>query len=370
MSQMKRPSLKVALGLIILIGTLLLFRLGLHPFQLSAKESIYEKTRLYMGTFVTVKVVAENAAKAQEIIDAAFGEIEKIEGLMSRYRENSEVSRLNRLAHMTPQVVSPETFEVLMSSGEIFRNSGGAFDATIAPLIKLWQKAAKENHPPRPEKIAQAKALVDYAQVILDEKARTVFFAQPGISLDLGGIAKGCAVDKAVEAIKAHGARAALVDAGGDIYVLGSGPDGSGWRIKIQDPAGGESGLGVVEVKNRAVVTSGNYQRFFEIAGRRYSHIVDPRSGWPAEGVASVTVIAPQATLADGLATALSVLGETEGLKLIESLPDVECLMVVGEKDSFRQVQSSGFSKFLARSSFKGEPTRPPVPQQSPPPNP
>jgi thiamine biosynthesis lipoprotein len=304
-----------------------------------------------MGTFVTVKVVAESAAQAQKIIDAAFREIEKIERLMSGYREDSEISQLNRLAHKAPLAVSAQTFEVLVRSREISHASGGAFDVTTAPLIELWQKAADENLLPQPEEIARAKSCVDFRKVILNEKQHTVFFARPGISLDLGGIAKGYAVDKAIEAIKREGAEAALVDAGGDIYALGFRPEGNAWRIKIQDPAGGESGLGVLELSNKAVVTSGNYQRFFEIEGKRYSHIIDPRSGWPAEGVASVTVIAPEATLADGWATGLSVLGETEGLKLVESLPDVECLMVVGEKGDFRQAASSGFSKYLTGSS-------------------
>lgn len=369
---MKRPPLKVTLGLIILIGALLLFRLGIHRFLFHSRpqESIYEKTRLSMGTFVTLKVVAESKRSAEEIIDAAFGEVEKVDRLMSHYRADSEVSRLNEKAHIAPLVVSPETFEVLLRSDEISRDSGGAFDITVGPLIELWQKAAKENRLPRPEKIAEARARVDYRKVILNKEKKTVSFAQPGISLDLGAIAKGYAMDKAIDAIRKRGATGALVDAGGDIYALGWRPDGKPWRIKIQDPAGGDSGLGVVQLKDKAVATSGNYRRFVEIEGKRYSHIIDPRSGLPAEGVASVTVIAPEATLADALATVLSLLGETEGLRLVESLEDVECLMVIGEKGGFREVQSSGFSRFLAASSFKERTTRPPTPQQSPPPNP
>ena len=374
------------MGLTILIGVLLFFRLAVKPrpaspasdglgihrftFHAKVKKSIYEKTRLSMGTFVTVKVVAGSAARAEEIIDAAFREVKKIERLMSHYRDDSEVSRLNQAAHRQALVVSPETFEVLLRSGEISRDSGGAFDITVGPLIELWQKAARENRLPLPERIAEARARVDYRKVILNKETKAVSFARPGISLDLGGIAKGYAVDKAIEAIRKCGATGALVEAGGDIYALGWRPDGKPWRIKIQDPGGGDSDPGVVQVKDKAVVTSGNYRRFVEIEGKRFSHIIDPRSGLPAEGIASVTVIAREATLADALATALSVLGETEGLRLVESLHHVECLMIIGEKGDFRKVESSGFSRFLTSSSLKGGTTKSPIPQQFPLPNP
>jgi len=316
----------------------------------SGTETIPTAERQLMGTFVEIKVVPFRDLPFDDAMESAFARIREIDSLMSNFKDDSEISALNRNGKA---VVSRDTLAVIKRSQEIAELTDGAFDITVCPLISLWKRAAKENKLPDEAQLKATLAKVGYGKLSVDERSGVVKFAVEGMSVDLGGIAKGYAVDAAAKVLREFGCQDFLVNAGGDLYAAGTRPDGQPWHVGIQDPRYPAPMGRVMDayllISERAVATSGNYQQFVTIEGKRYSHIIDPRSGYPADAVPSVTVIARDCTTADALATALSVLGVEKGLKLVENLPDCEALLITvsGEKLEFHQ--SSGFSKFLSQ---------------------
>ena len=312
------------------------------------KLARYNITRDMMGTFVTITLLASSEEEAQDACTAAFAKIQRVDSLMSTYRADSEISEANRRAGTEPVPLSDETMEVLALSAKYSELSGGAFDITIVPLMKLWKAAQRDGTMPDAAAIRDAAALVDYHNVTLDNEARTVRFAQPLTEVDLGGIAKGYAVDLALAELSNKGTTAALVNAGGDIATLGRPPETGAWRIGIQKPGRANERLPeVVHITTGAVATSGDYERFVEINGKRYSHIKDPRTGMPVEKIYSVTVVAPNATAADALATACSVLGPIDGLKLAATLDDVEVMYIIAGDAGPEIAKSEGFDQYL-----------------------
>ena len=251
-----------------------------------------KRAQVLMGTEVSIRLLAEDAAQGQKAAAAAFARIKEIEKLMSNFIEESEVCRLNDVAGVFPLEVSRETYRVLARSREISRTTEGAFDITVGPFLKLWKKGAREGQAPSPEALEEAKGLVGFARVKLFAEEQEVLLERRGMEIDLGGIAKGDAVDEAVRALREHGVENALVDAGGDVYCLGRNREGIPWRVGIKDPLGSKEYLGVLSLENKAVATSGDYERFYEIGGKIYSHIIDPRTGRPVSVAVSVTVIA------------------------------------------------------------------------------
>jgi len=314
----------------------------------SSTENIRSRVETIMGTFVEVKVNVEKRSveEADGAINAAFEAVRHVDSLVSAYRDDSEVSRINRDAAKQPVVVSPETAEVIAKALETSRKTGGAFDITVQPLLQLWgfAKGRQKVVPPQ-EQIAKMLQSVGYTLVQFDPVKREIKL-QEGMGIDLGGIAKGYAVDRAVKALVQHGIDSAIVNAGGDMYCLGGKTRGKGWRVGVADPVEKANVLGYVELSDRAVVTSGDYQNFFVSNGVRYSHILDPRTGHPCtHGPHSVTVIAKTCTDADALATGAFVMGAERGLQLLEDLPDVEGLIVSGEKDHLDVVSTSGWNE-------------------------
>jgi len=309
--------------------------------------------RLVMGTFARVVAVAEDSATAEECIRAALAEIYKVDELMSDYKSDSEISRLNRDAAEKAVRVGESTYEVLKRSIEFSRLTDGAFDVTVGPLVDLFHAAEKQGVVPGPEQIAQARAKVGFEKLELDDKNRTVRFGVEGMRLDLGGIAKGYAVDKAIEAMRRCGAIGAMVDIGGDIRCFGAPPKGKDhWLIGLQDPNAavedmGGGGLALkLKLTEAAVTTSGDYQQSVLIEGKRYSHIINRRTGMSVEGLSSVTIVADNATDADALATAVSVMGTEKGLALIEKLPSTEAILLTSEPE-FAVVKTSGAEKYI-----------------------
>lgn len=307
--------------------------------------------QLVMGTFARVVVVAEDSDTAKKCSQAAFAEINQIDELMSAYKSDSEISRLNKDAAERAVQVSVSTYEVLKRSIEFSKLTDGAFDVTVGPLVDLFRDVANKQVAPREEQIAQVKAKVGFEKLKLDQN-RTVQFAVEGMRLDLGGIAKGYAVDKAIQAIQLCGAIGAMVDIGGDIRCFGTPPQGkTHWLIALQDPNSAREGIGegglllTLKLTDGAVATSGDYQQFVPIEGKRYSHIIDRKTGTSAEGLSSVTIIADNATDADALATALSVMGLEKGLALIEKLPNTEAIMMPSQPKS-ELIKTSGAEKY------------------------
>jgi thiamine biosynthesis lipoprotein len=309
--------------------------------------------RVVMGTFSRVVVIAGSERAAKKCVEAAFEVQRQIEELMSYQREDSELTRINRDAADKPVPVNPLTFEVLQKSIEFSRLSDGAFDVTVGPLMDLWKAAGEANEPPAEEALAEARAKVGYEKLILDEKNMTVQFAVKGMRIDLGGIGKGYAVDKSVEAMKKRGAIGGMVDLGGNIRCFGRPPRGQEhWRVGLQDPNVAPEDMDaskillVLALTDQSVATSGDYRRFVEVQGTKQSHIIDAGTGKGANKLVSDTIIAPDATTADALSTAVNVLGPEKGLALIERLPDIEAILIPATKDA-RPIFSTGAKAYV-----------------------
>ena len=295
-----------------------------------------KQTEMIMGTLVEITVIPGN----EKAIREAFEALRKVDALMSTYKEDSEISILNREGKAQ---VSEETLEVIEDAIKFSNLTDGAFDITCRPLINLWKRAKKEEKVPTEMEIEEAISLVGYQRIILE--GNQIRLEKKGMQIDLGGIAKGYAVDKAIEALKKNGIKRALVNAGGDLYALGTDRQGEKWQIGVQDPREEDKIIDIIKVKDKAVATSGDYRRYFTLEGKRFSHIVNPKTGLTVQDVPmSVTIIGPDATTTDALSTGVFVLGPEEGMKLIESLPEVEGMII---SEGMKKLTSQGWEKFL-----------------------
>jgi thiamine biosynthesis lipoprotein len=297
----------------------------------SKGDKLYKETQVVMDTFCTITVVSPSRQKAEEAIKAGFAEIKRLEHLLNYFSPDSEVTAINKAAGIRPVKVSKETLDVIKKAIEIADITGGAFDPTIGPVIKLWKfsELSSNPSPPSQETIKDTLELVDYKSIKINEATSEVYLEKKGMELDLGGIAKGYAADKAIEVIKTRGIRSALVAIAGDIKGFGLKPDRRPWKIGIQNPRPEVSNsskkwediFATLYLNNRAISTSGDYQRFFIKDGKRYHHILDPETGYPAtSGLISVSVLAPEGYIADSLSTAVFVMGYQKGLALLESM--------------------------------------------------
>lgn len=327
---MNKQNTRIAIGII--VGVCLIAALYFWP---EARVQADSDRRLVMGTFARVIAVAADSSTAKKCIEAALAEIEKVDELMSDYKSDSEISEVNRDGFERAVKVSESTYEVLRKSVKFSKLTGGAFDVTVGPLVDLWRSAAEANSTPSDAELREARSKVGYEKLILDANEMSVRFAVEGMRIDLGGIAKGYAVDKAIEAMQRSGAAGGMVDIGGDIRCFGV-PAGrkDSWLVGLQDPSKAVEGIGAGELLlklklvNGAVATSGDYQQFILIEGKRHSHIIDRKTAAGAQGLSSVTIIANSATDADALATAVSVMGAEKGLALIETIPETEAILI------------------------------------------
>ena len=285
--------------------------------------------RQVMGTFARVLAVGESEEICRDAINNAFDEMHRINDLMTDYDPNSPLSALSRTAVAAPVPVDADIFTVLSAAYHYSELSDGAFDVTISPLVKLWRKAKQEGKAPTEIELRKAQSLVGYKNLRLDAENKTVQFAKEGMSLDVGGIAKGYGIDKATEALQNAGLLGGMVDIGGDLRCFGVPANkAKQWLVGLQDPTTDEDILMVLNMNDRAVATSGDYQRFVVINGQKHSHIVNPATADSAQTLSSVSVIAPSAMAADALATSVTVLGKEKGMKLIESIENTEALLV------------------------------------------
>ncbi|MBI1831651.1 MAG: FAD:protein FMN transferase [Planctomycetes bacterium] len=308
----------------------------------------YEFTEPHMGTTFRIVLYAADEATAKKAAKAAFARIAELNAIMSDYQPTSELMRLCEKAGGPPVKVSDELFEVLGKADEISKLSDGAFDVSIGPVVRLWRKARRSRELPKAEDIKKALDRVDYRKIKLDPKGRTVQLLMLGMMLDLGGIAKGYAADAALAVLRRHGITRALVAAGGDIAVGDPPSNAAAWKIGIaplKDP--GAEPTCYLALKNAGVSTAGDSEQFVEIAGKRYSHIIDPKTGYGVVGRRSVTVIAPNATTSDGFDTPICVLGIERGLKLIESRDDLAALLVFGTEKGIETIPSTRFANYL-----------------------
>jgi len=287
-----------------------------------------KETRILMDTFCEISCYEDSKDKSIAAIGAAFKEMERIEKVFSKFNKNSEVSNINRLAGLEKVAASEEVFKLTEKSVYYSRISDGAFDITVAPLMEIWGFVRRHKSIPDKETIENALEGVGYKNIELDPKKLSVKFLNKKTKIDFGGIAKGYAVDRAKDVLVSRGIKNGLVNLGGNIFALGSAPGNKAWKIGVEDPRNKGKLLRSFELTNRAMSTSGNYERFFEIGGKRYSHIINPLTGEPCQGIISVTVAADSAEQADGLSTAIFVMGEEKGLNLAKSIKGIKVLIL------------------------------------------
>jgi thiamine biosynthesis lipoprotein len=304
-----------------------------------------------MGTLFTITVYAPSKPVANTAARAAFKRIEELNGILSDYDPNSELSRLGRTSGPgKPVKVSRELLFVLANALEVSRKSNGAFDVTVGHLTRQWRRARRRKKLPTPETLADALAKTGYRHVRIDPKRRTVELMKTGMRLDLGGIAKGYAGDEAMKVLRKQGLTRALVDGGGDVTIGEPPPGKTGWKIGIASLKKPDAPPDrFLILKNAAVATSGDAYQFVEIAGRRYSHIVDPKTGLGLAARSSVTVIAPTGVAADSLASAVTVLGPKRGVKLIDATADTETLVLQLVDGKTVETSTAGFSRLVLK---------------------
>jgi len=277
-------------------NVLILFLLAL-PAAYGQQELLrLEKSADAMGATYSIALYGYDRIKMEAAVDAAFDEVRRLDELLSNYQPGSQWSEVNRNAAIQPVKVSPELFQLLAACVEYSRESEGAFDITVGPLMKVWGFYKGSGHLPHKPEVAAALARVGYRHIRLDPDARTVRFDRPGVEMDPGGVGKGYAVDRMVEVLRQNGVQTALVaGSGSSIYGMGAPPDEPrGWPVKIKDPKDSRKTLAEVWLKDSSMSTSGSYEKFFRAEGKTYAHIMDPRTGYPAQGSVSVSVIAPR----------------------------------------------------------------------------
>ena len=322
----------------------------------AARESAqrFEYSLPRMGTIFRIEMYAPSSAEASRAAEAAFDRAEQLEQIMSDYRADSELSHLMRDGHAAPFPVSSDLYNVLAKSLWTSNLSRGSFDVSIAPLVDLWRIARKDKRLPDPAEIAKAKALVDYRNIVLDPVHHTVFLKRAGMKLDLGAIGKGYAADQMLAVLQSQGIRRALIVAGGEVVTGEPPPGSSGWKVRI-DTADSDAGAApcALLLSGRAVSTSGDEHQFLGVNGHRYSHVINPLTGWALEGSSSTTVIAGDSTTADALATAFSIMPVADGIRVAQSIPGVSALWVRRVGGEWKHYTSRGFP-----TSCRGLPER------------
>jgi thiamine biosynthesis lipoprotein len=281
-----------------------------------------------MGTRITVEVYHEDQGVADSAISAVMEEMRRIDDAMSPYKPASMLSRINRDAALQSVPIDDELYGLIRQALEFSRITGGAFDISFASVGFLYDY--REGLRPKSTALGRAVERIDYRRVVLDDERRTVSFGKEGVKIDLGGIAKGYAVDRGISVLEDFGIKSALVAAGGDSRVIG-GRWGRQWNIGIRHPRKPDETVVVIPLDNVAVSTSGDYERYFVEEGVRYHHIIDPATGDSARELRSVTIIGPKAVMTDALSTSVFVMGVERGLALVESLPDIDAVLVDGK---------------------------------------
>jgi thiamine biosynthesis lipoprotein len=284
-----------------------------------SKPKTIQKTESIMGTEVTITVVGRSYEEGEAAIEAGMAELRRLDAMMSLYKDDSEITRVNLAAGKNPVKVSPEMIEVVEHAAEISKLSGGVFDVTIGPLVVLWQMRLKEGKPPTDGEIARVRPLVNYRNIVIDRRASTIFLKKPGMIMDFGGM-KGYTADRVASLFKKRGINNAIIAVAGDIWVLGHREDGKPWRIGVQHPREHDKTLAVLDLSDKYISTSGDYERFVIKENKRYHHIIDPRTGKPSKGTISVTLIGDTGAIIDPLAKAPFILGPDDGMKIVKKL--------------------------------------------------
>lgn len=288
----------------------------------------YKRTMKLMGSRFDITVVAKDSVKGEAYIQLAVNEITRIESLISSWDLKSQTTRINTNAGIAPVKVSEELFYLINRAIKISELTDGAFDISYASMDKIWKFDGSVTTMPSEKEIKASVSKVGYKNIILNKDNTTVFLKNKGMKIGFGAIGKGYAADMAKALLIKNKVTAGIINASGDMNTWGKQPNGKEWKVAITNPLNKNKAFGLLPITNGAVVTSGNYEKFVTLNGKRYSHIIDPRTGYPSSGILSVTVFAPKSELADALATSVFVMGVEVGLNRINQLPNIECVII------------------------------------------
>jgi FAD:protein FMN transferase len=306
---------------------ILLFLILLVPVVNNAQEK-YTRTLKLMGCRFDITVIASNEAEGNTYIDIAAKEISRVENLISEWDSTTQISEVNRYAGVKPVKVDKEVFDLIVRSIKISELTDGAFDVTWAAMNHIWKFDGSMKRLPTQDEIATAIAKIGYKNILLNEKDLTVYLKLKGMRLGFGGIGKGYSADKSAALLKSMGVAGGLISASGDITAWGKQPDGRPWMIGITNPFNKDKIFAWFPFEGNSIGTSGDYENFVEFNGVRYTHIIDPRTGWPVHGIASVTIFGPNAELSTALTKAIFVMGKDIGINVIKQLKGIEYVVV------------------------------------------
>jgi thiamine biosynthesis lipoprotein len=318
---------------------LLLLFVGLALANAQNEDEGYTEKAIIMGMAFEVKAVSNDYGRAYKAVKLAINEARRIDTLLSTYLPQSEASQINKYASIKPVQVSSEIIQLILRSKKISRITNGAFDISYAVLSPFWRYDSTMKVLPNPDTIKHYQKLIGYENIIIDIEKNTIKFAKPGMRIGFGGIGQGYAAEQCKKVMQNAGIKCGYVNVSGDIRFWGTRPDGKLWRVAFVSPDNKKEVIAWLDITDASVVTSGDYEQFAIIDGKRYTHIFDPRTGYPANTMRSVAIISPDTEVADGLSTGTFVLGETKGLELINNLKNIECLMVTNDN---RIVTSEG----------------------------
>jgi FAD:protein FMN transferase len=305
---------------------------------LTNMPTVHKRVLRLMGNRFEISVVGDDALLAEDHIDNAIAEIRRIEKLLTTFSDDSQTNEINRNAGIQPVKVDEEVFNLIARSLKISELTQGAFDITYGSIDKsLWNFDVKMKQLPDPETARKSVSLINYRNVILDASNTTVFLKEKGMRIGFGGIGKGYAADRAKLILQESGVKSGIVNASGDLVTWGTQPNGYPWTIAIADPDHSITPISTLKISNMAIATSGDYEKYAIINGRKYSHTIDPKTGLPVSGIKSVSIITPSAELADAMATPVMVMGVKVGLNLINQLKHIACIII----DDYNQIHSS-----------------------------
>ncbi|WP_394331388.1 FAD:protein FMN transferase [Winogradskyella thalassocola] len=296
--------------------------------MVSTAQEPYKRTLKLMGSRFDITVVANDSTQANKHIDIAVAEISRIEKLISSWDEDSQTSEINRNAGIKPVKVDAELFNLIERAIGISKLTDGAFDISYASMDKIWKFDGSMTTMPSEKEITASVEKVGYQNIVLDKNKSTIYLKLKGMKIGFGAIGKGYAADKAKTLLISKGVTSGIINASGDMNTWGQQTNGEDWKVAITNPMDKNKVFALLPITNGAVVTSGNYEKYVNFNGKRYTHIIDPRTGYPSTGIISVTVFAPKAELADALATSVFVMGKEAGLDRINQLPKIECIII------------------------------------------
>lgn len=289
----------------------------------------FKRSEKLMGNIFEITVVADDAAIAYPAMEIAVAEIQRIEVLLTTFNENSQTNRINAAAGITAIKVDKEVFDLIERSIRISKITDGAFDLSYGSIDKnLWNFDTSISQLPEASVARSMVKLINYKNIELNKDACTVYLKEKGMRIGFGGIGKGYAADKAAQILQKLGIDSGLVNASGDIKTWGTQANGNAWTIGVSDPDDPGRAFSYLNISNKAIATSGNYEKFVMIDGRKYSHTIDPKTGLPVTGIKSVTVVAPNAELADAMATPVTIMGIKAGLSMINQIPQLGCIII------------------------------------------